>query len=168
MHILAKEREERIRRLVLREGIRDLLLGRLDLGPFADYFQAPEKFYAQGWPGNPADWPPLNERILLPLWEHWDLIYVLDLGSVPHPALRFHVESADTYERVGSIDAGIFDMIELHVWEYGGGSQEVLEAAAFADLVDLPAREGLTVLLDDHLGCTDSEIDAYRESLAKL
>lgn len=166
MHIAEDCREREILKLPIRRQLQQLLLGELDVGPFREYFRRPSYFYAQGWPNAPANWPTFSDRQLLPLWEHGPKIVALDLAAKPQHCLWFYAESPDEYTNVASLDAAVFAMIELHVWEYGGDETEAAEAADFARLIDLPNRGCLAVLLSDPLNTTDESIQRYRESLS--
>ena len=165
MHVPFDKREERILDLPIRDELKKLFVGSLDPGPLRSYFLQPSYFYAQGPPETPGDWPTLRDRILLPLWEHQSSIFALDTRSPAGECLSWTLEYSAESLRPASIDAFVFDMIYLHVWEYGGDDREAGEALAFAKSVELPRLAALEKLLENHRTCADYEISLYRGSI---
>jgi hypothetical protein len=166
MHIDETSRNNRILDLPIRPQLKQLISGQLDVGPFREYFQQPSKFYAQGWPDNPANWPTFSGRQLLPLWEHYQMIFALDLSKQPHDCLQFYAESPGEYAVHSSVDEGVFEMIRRYVWEYGGDEEEAADAMEFAKQLDFPNLDELSTLLSEPSRTTDEMIDGFRRSLA--
>lgn len=165
LHITEDNRRASVSALDIRPVLKKLFLGELDIGPFSQYFSKPEYFYSQGWPDQPAHWPSFDERQLLPLWEHNMRIQVIDLSCQPNQNFWFYADCPNEYQESRSIDEAIFDMIYLHVWDYGGGPQEAVEALKFAEQIELPSVETLGEMLRDHASCPEESINKYRNSL---
>jgi hypothetical protein len=163
MSVPANKREEAIRGLSLRPEVTELFLKSEVHGPLSRYFESPHYFYSRGYPEKSGEWPELGNRDLLPLWEFSEEIYALDLLS--NELVIFNIECPGEYELLGSIDQGIFKMIELHTWDFGGQEQEVSEAISFAERVKLPNILGLTNLFSRYMECTDDMITKFRQSL---
>ncbi len=165
-HTRYQERVERINGLAVRQEVKQLLTGLLEVGPFQEYFAEPSYFYAQGYPHSPGSWPTFGDRKLLPLWQHCEKLYALDVGTDHPELLSWYIESPEEFTVIPSVDTALFDMIVLHVWEFGGEEQEALEAMHFARQIRLPNLERLR----DVLQCAPDEypsemIDEYRHSL---
>ncbi len=167
LHITEDNRPASVSELDIRPVLKRLFLGELDTGPFSQYFSKPEYFYSQCWPDQPAHWPSFDGRQLLPLWEHNMRIQVVDLLCQPNQNLWFYADCPDEYQESRSLDEAIFDMIYLHVWEYGGGPQEAAEALGFAEQIELPSVETLAEMLGDHTSCQEESINKYRTSLSR-
>lgn len=165
MSVLEKDREAVIKKLGLRPELTDLLLYNLDCGAFSSYFVKPEYFYANGSPDSPGFWPELGDRNLLPLWEHFEKIYAIDIKNNRNEGVSFYIESPEKYETFRNIDKAIFKMIELHVWEYGGTEKEIEESIQFAKKVSLPNLHGLKNLFENFMECTDDMIKRYSDTL---
>lgn len=165
MHVLNEDRISQIDELAIRSELKQLFAGTLQIGPFQEYLEQPSNFYSQGWPDKPGNWTTFSERKLLPLWQHSEKLYALDLNSNPHECISWYAECPNEYETIRSIDNAIFEMIVLHVWEYGGDRQEANEAIVFAELVGLPNIDGLRTLLSNYAECTEVMIQGYRSSL---
>lgn len=163
MHIECHQRFEFINGLKIRNELKQLLTGRLQLGPFADYFTEPSNFYLQGYPDQPGNWPAFAELMLLPLWQHQEEIYAADVGT--ERVVAWYIECPEEYRVVASLDTAVFDMIELHVWEYGGGEKEANEAIHFAEQIALSNVDQLRRLLADFENCSDERIAEYRSGL---
>ncbi|WP_445357322.1 hypothetical protein ACJJIC_15070 [Microbulbifer sp. ANSA002] len=156
MSVSESKREETIKGLSLRPELVDLFLEKDDLGAFSRYFEKPEYFYS-------VSWPQFKERELLPLWEFSEEIYALDL--IENKLISFNIESPEEYEIFDSIDQGLFNMIELHTWEFGGEDQEISEAIEFAKRVKLPNIQGLLDLFANYMACTEEMISEYKNAL---
>lgn len=165
MHIQNAERIERIHGLPLRPEIRQMLTGQLQLGPFQEYFGEPSHFYAQGYPDRPGSWPIFADRQLLPLWQHHEKIYAMDLSVHPPELISWYIDCPDDFTTIPSVDAAVFDMIELHVWDYGCEEQQAVEAIHFAKQIALPHTERLCDLLQNCERCSAESIAEYRQSL---
>lgn len=165
MHISQEQRSEYIDPLAIRDELKQLLNGKLELGPFHDYFSEPTYFYSQGYPDNPGNWPTFTNRTLLPLWQCDDTIYAFDVSCDSGEVISWYIECPDEYRIAPSLDAALFDMIDLHVWEYGGGEQEAAEAMQFAEQVALPNIVQLAALLADVEETSEEAIAKYRSSL---
>ncbi len=164
-HIPQSKRDDFISSLDERNEIKDLLLGNLELGPFDEYFKYPDEFYSQGWPKKPADWPEFKNRVLVPLWQHEERVFVLDTAKGTKPILSFFAECADEYEQHSCIDEAIFEMIELHVWEYGGSQAEAAEAKELAEKLSLPNIEELNNILENHEDCSEDDFQKFKRNL---
>ena len=165
MHVPEQLRAECVDRLAIRDELKRLLNGTLEAGTFRDYFSEPSYFDAQGYPATPGNWLTFANRKLLPLWQHDDKIYAIDVASDPTEVISWYIEHPDEYEIAPSIDAAIFDMIELHVREYGGGEQEAAEAMQFAKQIALPNVANLATLLGDVERSSEEMIAEFRNSL---
>lgn len=165
MHIERPQRADRINGLAIRDELKRLFTAQLEIGPFAEYFAEPSLFYSQGAPDSPGNWAALSDRTLLPLWEHHDKIYAVDLSARPTAVISWWTECPEESTVASSFDAAVFDMIELHVWEYGGGEEEAGEAVQFAEEILLPNIEQLRTLLADVESCTEEMIIDYRSRL---
>jgi hypothetical protein len=166
MHVQERHRGDRISQLRLRSEVEALLGGACPVSDFARYFQEPRHFYSQGWPDKPADWPGLEAKELLPLWEHEDQIFALDFSCDPCEIISFYIEYPSEYSVYRSVDSAIFHMIDLHVWEYGYAEDGVEPARMFAERLRLPNRHRLNSLLDNWATCTEEMIDEYQQTLA--
>lgn len=130
-----------------------------------DLFQKPYYFYSQGYPHNPGEWKEFFHRNLLPLWEHRECVFAVDVSLHPPEYLSFYLESPAEYESYGtSIYRLLFRMLELHVWEYGGGRQAVIEAQEFANALGFPKYSELATIFDDST-CSQARIDQYLRQL---
>ncbi len=165
MHISQEQRSEYIDPLAIRDELKQLLNGKLELGPFQDYFSEPTYFYSQGYPDNPGNWPTFTNRTLLPLWQWDDTIYALDVSGDLAEVVSWDIECPEEYQIAPSLDAAIFDMIDLHVWEYGGDEQEAAEAMQFAKHIALPNITQLAALLANVEETSEETIAEYRSSL---
>lgn len=165
MHIPKQQRAEYIDRLDIRDEVKRLLNGTLEIGPFQGYFSEPSYFYSQGHPDNPGHWPTFTKRTLLPLWQRDDKIYAFDVACDPAEVISWSIECPDEFQIAPSLDAAIFDMIDLHVWEYGGGKHEAAEAMQFAKQIALPNLENLATLLADVELSSAEMIAEHRSSL---
>ena len=164
-HTPRSKRHERIATLDVRPQVRQLLASELELGAFADYFREPDYFYAQGYPDKEGDWPMLDKFILLPLWEHGENVFALDLKQTQGEVISFYLECPESYDSYKNIDLALFAMIELHVWEYGGEEEEVHEALEFAELVCMPHMDRLRTMLLNYTTCTQSDLREYTDAL---
>lgn len=165
MHISEANRQSEIQALPIPCGVRDFLSDLDAPEGMKSLFEAPYYFYSQGYPGSPCDWPQFEARKLLPLWEHRDEIFAVDVQSDPPEFLAFYLEAPGEYQSFGrSVFAMLFHMLQLHVWEYGGGTKALGEARDLAERLIFPdARELVEVLSD--IDCSDIRIDEY---MAKL
>lgn len=162
MHIANQHRFEHINALPLREELKLLLTCKLQLGPFDEYFSQPTYFYSEGYPENPGNWPTFAGRTLLPLWQHYDRIFALDTNTNPAQVISWYIECPDEYRMIQSLDHAIFEMIELHVWEYGVGEAEAEEAVDFAQQIAMPNAKQLQMLMADPENCTEEMISEYK------
>jgi hypothetical protein len=164
MSISENNRESEIMSLGLRPELVSLLLNKLDCGSFSKYFEKPEYFYSKGSPENSGYWPERGKRNLLPLWEHSEKVYALDTAKNTE-GISFYIECPEEFDTFSSIDQAIFQMIELHVWEYGGSEKEIIEALDFAHKIALPNISGLKQLFSNYMVCTEEMITDYRRTL---
>ena len=167
MHVSESERRSVIGSLDIRPEVQNLLTQAADYGPFTAYFSAPDSFYAQGYPNNPGEWPELETFRLVPLWEQSGSIYCCDLNDPSCRCVVFDREFPEEHKILSSIDTAIFEMIELHIWEYGGSEKECTESLEFAQKVLLPSIEELSKLLVYHIDCTQESIDDFKSSLSQ-
>lgn len=163
MHVSEQNRCNKIEKLPIREELKQLFLGKLELGPFEESFYQPDKFYSQGWPDSPGNWDMFPRRKLLPLWEHYERIYAYDLNS--QELILFYVECPEEFKIKGSLDSAIFDMIDLHVWEYGGGEEGAKEALAFAKAISFPKLSELECLLTHWENTTRDQIQNFHKAI---
>lgn len=166
MHIAKSDREEQIRRLQLAEPVTTFLC-ELSVPEELQYlFSPPFYFYAQGSPGQPGYWLGLDQLRLLPLWEHSEQTFVTDLNAFPVRYLSFYGESPTEIREFGvSIYSMIFQMIDRHVWEYGGTATEGAEAFALAERLGFPNLDMLHQLLSDPVAATEEQVAEYRSQL---
>jgi len=166
MHVQEQHRSDRISQLDLRPEVEALLGGVCPVSDFSGYFREPQYFYTQGWPDKTADWPELEEKELLPLWEHEDQIFALDFSCEPYEIISFYIECPSEYDVYRSVDSAIFHIIDLHVWEYGYAEDGVEPTKLFAEKLHLPNRHRLNSLLDNWATCTEEMLAEYQQTLA--
>lgn len=124
-------------------------------------FKAPYKFYSPGSPDNPGQWDEFAARKMLPLWEHYDLIFAVDVSGTLPEYLSFYVDGPGDCESYGaSIYRILFRPLYLHVWEFGGEEKEVREAQFLAEQLGFPQLAELKAILGDR-ECSKARIDAY-------
>jgi hypothetical protein len=163
MNVPETKRESAIKRLSVRPELVALFLGQDKFGAFSRYFEKPEYFYSRESIESARSWPQFEVGELLPLWEFSEDIYALALKT--NKLVSFNIECPEEYELFDSIDQGLFKMIELHTWEFGGEDQEISEAIEFAERVKLPNTSGLLNLFANYFDCTEEMVLEYRNTL---
>ncbi|RGP52502.1 hypothetical protein [Pseudomonas abyssi] len=159
------ERTTGIRKLELPEKVKAFLVTLECPDGMRYLFQEPYYFYSRGAPEDPGHWPELAGRALLPLWEHSERVFAADVGASPTEYISFPLENPNEYDSYGvSVMKAIFHMLELHVWEYGGGEQEVLESEILAGRLEFPNLSELGNMLAEPM-CSQERIDRYIEQL---
>ncbi len=162
-------RVDGIQSLKLNTKINDFLITLNAPDEFKYLFKMPNNFYSQGSPESPGSWPNFENRKLLPLWEHFEQVFAVDTSDNKTEYLSFYLEAPDEPTIYGtSVFLPIFHMLELHVWEYGGESKEAKEAYEFAKSLGFPRLDVFQALLINHISCTDSQIDVYRDLLETI
>lgn len=160
MHISNHRRGAVIAQLGLDDRIARFIDDLKAPGSMARLFEPPWYFYSQG-PDDAPEWPGLEERTLLPLWEHQETVYAADLARTPVEYLSFPIESPGDVDVFGdTIHALLLDMIRRHTWEYGGEADEIDEAVSLARELGFPEPERLKRLLEDG-AATDADLDRY-------
>ncbi|WP_426336155.1 hypothetical protein ACN9MY_22055 [Pseudoduganella sp. R-31] len=168
MSVSESRRIEAIHHLNLPLTVKDFL-GALDApAGMRDLFNCPYYFYSQGAPDYPGNWEDLAHRTLLPLWEHGELVFAVDIALNEPEYISFYLERPSEVTSYGSsIYRALFEMINLHVWEYGGEETEVLEAKHFAARLEFPNLAHLLEMISN-VDTSQEEIDAYLSDSAVL
>jgi hypothetical protein len=161
MNVSEGNRLESLHKLNLPHSVYDFLC-KLDApGSMRTQFKAPWYFYSQGAPEYPGTWEELSSKTLLPLWEHSELVFAVDIALNEPEYISFYLECPGEFTSYGkSIYSALFHMINLHVWEYGGEESEVLEAQRFAVRLEFPNVERLNELISSP-DTSQEQIDAY-------
>ncbi|MCY0914543.1 hypothetical protein [Massilia antarctica] len=132
MHIAERDRNESIAQLGVDVRVAFFLDCLKAPGSMATQFNTSWYFYSQGTTDNP-EWPGLEDRRLLPLWEHFECVFAADLIKSPIEYVAFYIESPEHVRILGNtIYAPILEMIRLHTWEYGGELKEIKDAILLA------------------------------------
>ncbi len=158
MNLQRDSRETIVKSMPWRSEVVELLLNPTAECGLTRSFEKPNYFYS-------TDWPELDEKTLVPLWEHFEAVYCVDIKSNPIEFIAFFIEFPAEYDSFKTIDQMLFHMIELYVWEYGGEEQEAKEALEFAKRLRMPNIEQLALLLNDHLNCDEDMINSYKNSI---
>jgi len=158
-------RTTEIEKLSLPEKVKAFLVALGCPEGMRDLFQEPCYFYSRGAPASPAHWPELAGRSLVPLWEHSERVFAIDVDASPPEYISFTLENPREYDSYGaSVFRAIFHMLELHVWEYGGSEREAAESEALAMMLEFPNLSELRSMLADPM-CSQQRIDRYLEQL---
>jgi hypothetical protein len=165
-HVLEENRADEIARLGLSPAV-EAFLRELSAPEALRYlFNPPGYFYSQGSPERPANWPGLENLRLLPLWEHFEQVFVADLSVTPVRYFSFYIESpSDVREFGASIYSMLFFMLDRHVWEYGGDTIEAADALSLAESLGFPRLDALQSLLSRPVDATDEQIEEYKSLL---
>jgi hypothetical protein len=162
MHISERHRSEAIAQLGVDVRVASFLDCLNAPGSMETQFKRPWYFYSQGSADNP-EWSGLEDRRLLPLWEHFECVYAADLSKAPIEYIAFYIESPEQVQILGnSIYAPILEMIRRHTWEYGGELKEIDETILLAKNLGFPDTERLEMVLKSST-TTEEDLNQYLE-----
>jgi hypothetical protein len=165
MSMLQINRTTEIKKLALPEKVTAFLVTLECPDGMRYLFQEPCYFYSRGAPESPAHWPEFAGRRLVPLWEHSERVFAADVGGSAPEYISFTLESPREYDSYGaSVLKAIFHMLELHVWEYGGGEQEAVESERLATKLEFPNLHELQSMLAEPI-CSQERVDHYLKQL---
>lgn len=118
MHISEQNRPQEITKLGLNNNVVDLILQRGKYGEFEEYFEDPSYYYDQGCPESPGDWPEFENKLILPLWQYCELLFVADLSCNEIEYFSFYIECPDGPSNYGNnIFLMIFSVIQWHCFQ---------------------------------------------------
>lgn len=166
MHVPENQRITEIEKLEIDQKARDFLISLKVPDGLERLFESPFYFYTTRTDTDPASWKGLEIMRLLPLWEHSEQIFAVDLSVAPPEYISFYLELPQEPFLFGkSIYAAIFHMIYQYIWEYGGEVEEAKIAYKFAESVGMPRLKVLHEILDNFMEVPDEDIELYRRSL---